>query len=82
MLEAPYSVIPDFAVILGLTELYLQAYNRTRPHRSPGYTPPAPETIMLASPVTTLVGLTYRVVQPPGAGQLPRQIGRKKRASE
>ena len=41
-----------------LTERYRQTYNRIRPHSSPGYRPPAPETFLPAKPLPVLVGLT------------------------
>ena len=41
-----------------LTEQYRKTDNRTRPHSSLGYRPPAPETILTAGPILALVGLT------------------------
>ena len=41
-----------------LTEQYRQTYNRSRPHGSLGYRPPAPEAILPPEPVSVLVGLT------------------------
>ena len=41
-----------------LTGRYRQTYNRIRPHSSLGYRPPAPEALLPADSVPTLVGLT------------------------
>ena len=41
-----------------LTERYRQTYNRVRPHRSLGYRPPTPETLLPVDPVPVLVGVT------------------------
>ena len=41
-----------------LTEQYRKTYNHIRPHSSPGYRPPAPQSVMTAKPVRELVGLT------------------------
>ena len=41
-----------------LVEQYRQSYNRFRPHSSPGYRPPAPETVSTSIVMPTLVGLT------------------------
>ena len=60
-----FYTLPEVQV---LAEQYRQTYNRIRPHSSLGYRPPAPETSHLPDLVPELVGLTYRVVQPLGAG--------------
>ena len=41
-----------------LTEQHRQTYNRIRPHRSLGYRPPAPETVLPPNPALGLAGLT------------------------
>ena len=41
-----------------LTGEYRQTYNRIRPHSSLGYSPPAPQVVLAADMVPTLVGLT------------------------
>ena len=41
-----------------LTDQYRRTYHRIRPHNSPGYRSPAPETIMPENAVPALVGLT------------------------
>jgi transposase InsO family protein len=41
-----------------LTERYRQTYNRIRPHSSPGYRPPKPETILPEVTVPVMAGLT------------------------
>ena len=58
-----------------LTERYRLTFNRIRPHSSLGYRLPAPETIIPGDPVPMLESLTWRVVQPLGAGQTRGSIG-------
>ena len=41
-----------------LTEQYRQTYSRIRLHRSLGYRPPAPETVLPLDPALSLAGLT------------------------
>ena len=41
-----------------LIERYRQTYNRTRPHSSLGYLPPAPQTAVLSVHMPILAGLT------------------------
>ena len=44
-------------VVQALTAKYRQIYNRTRPHCSLGYSPPALAAILPAEPVPMLAGL-------------------------
>ena len=40
-----------------LTEQHRQTQNRARPHSSPGYSPPAPETVLPANLIPAIVGI-------------------------